>query len=251
MIADYRSVVGCIGYIASAFRPDLVLEASLLSRAFARPTVRDADKANATLQWAQDNLYSLCFRKGVSRLTMFCDSAGPHEEGTQGGRLCALTDEDSHRVAAWVFWESRKVKRVCRSTATGEVLSLGEAYDTAMWLRQIWLELTDQALDVRIVVDSLGVAKNIVTTKLPIEKRLRIDLAVVRQGLRSGDFILTWVPSRANLSDPLTKEAENDTPRLRPSDHMKKPLMDALRSNCTNLRAIRQVTRSQADVSRY
>jgi Reverse transcriptase (RNA-dependent DNA polymerase) len=47
---DFRSVVGCIGYLASSFRPDLALEASLLSRVFQCPTVRDAVKANATLQ---------------------------------------------------------------------------------------------------------------------------------------------------------------------------------------------------------
>jgi hypothetical protein len=71
----------------------------------------------------------------------------------------ALTDADGHRVASWIYWESRKIKRVCRSTATGEVLSLGEAYDTAMWLQQLWTELSGARLPVCIVVDSMGVAK--------------------------------------------------------------------------------------------
>jgi hypothetical protein len=248
---DFRSVVGCLGYMASSFRPDLSLEASLLSRRFARPTVRDAQKANATLRWSQENRYPLIFRKGASCLTVFCDAAGPNEEGTQGGRLAALTDDDGHRVSAWVFWESRKVRRVCRSTATAETLSLGEAFDTSMWLRKLWYELSGQAVEVRLIVDSLGVTKNLLTTKLTVEKRLRIDLAVVRQGLRRGEFSLTWVPSRANLADALTKEAENDLPRLRPNDHMKKPLLDALRTSCTNLRGVRQLTKTQEDVSRY
>jgi Reverse transcriptase (RNA-dependent DNA polymerase) len=248
---DFRSVVGCLGYIASSFRPDLSLEASLLSRNFARPAVRDAEKANATLRWSQKNRYALCFRRGAASLTVFCDAAGPNEIGTQGGRLAALTDKESHRVSSWVFWESRKVRRVCRSTATAETLSLGEAFDTAMWLKQLWLELSGNEVDVRFVVDSLGVAKNLITTKLTVEKRLRIDLAVVRQGLRRGEFVVTWVPSRANLADALTKESESDLPRLNPSDHMKKPLLDALRSNCTNLRGVRQDTKTQADVSKY
>jgi Reverse transcriptase (RNA-dependent DNA polymerase) len=248
---DFRSVVGSLGYMASSFRPDLSLEASLLSRAFARPTVRDAAKANATLEWSKRNRYVLRFRKGATTLTVFCDAAGPNENGTQGGRIVALTDAESHRVASWIFWESRKVRRVCRSTATEETLSLGEAFDTAMWLRQLWLELSGQTAGVRLIVDSLGVTKNSLTTKLTVEKRLRIDLAVIRQGLRRGEFILTWIPSRANLADSFTKESENDLPRGSPNDSMKKPLLDALRSNCTNLRGIRQVTKTQADVSRY
>jgi hypothetical protein len=117
-IADFRSVVGCFGYIASAFRPDLSMDPSLLSRDFVAPTIKDAGKANATLAWAKTNRYPLVFRKGAEQLTIFYDSAGPNEEGTQGGRICALTDVTGHRVASWIYWESRKVKRVCRSTAT-------------------------------------------------------------------------------------------------------------------------------------
>jgi Reverse transcriptase (RNA-dependent DNA polymerase) len=105
----YRSVVGCIGYMASSFRPDLSLEASLLSRSFSQPTLFDARKANATLIWAKENRYPLVFRRGAARLTLFADAAGPNDSGTQGGRVYALTDAEGHIVAGWIFWESRKV----------------------------------------------------------------------------------------------------------------------------------------------
>jgi Reverse transcriptase (RNA-dependent DNA polymerase) len=248
---NYRSVVGSIGYMSSAFRPDIALETSLLGRVFQTPTVRDARKANAILAWMKSNTFNLRFRKGAVCLTAFSDSAGPHEEATQGGRIFALTSEDGHRVAAWIYWESRKVKRVCRSTATGEILSLHESFDTSMWLQQVWLDLTGKTISIRLVVDSMGALSNVVTTKLPAEKRLRIDLAALRQGLRRGLFVITWVPSRANLSDPLTKEAENEGDRLRPCDRIKRPLLDALRSNCTNLKGVESTTKTQADVSNY
>jgi hypothetical protein len=94
-------------------------------------------------------------------------------------------------------------------------------------------------------------AKNVPTTKLPIEKRLRIDLAVVGQGLRRGEYKLTWVPSRANLADPLAKRSEQETARISTCTHMKKPLIDAMRTGCTNIKGVRQETKTQADVSRY
>jgi hypothetical protein len=183
---NYRSVAGCIGYMASAFRPDLSLEASLMGRTFLRPTLYDARKAHATLQWAKANCYPLIFRKGATTLTVFTDFAGPNEQGTQGGLLFALTDAKGHRVAGWIYWESRKVKRVCRSTTTAEILSLGEGFDTAMWLQQIWLELTEQRVGISLVVDNMEIAKTIANTKLPAEKRLRIDYALEREGLRRG-----------------------------------------------------------------
>jgi hypothetical protein len=97
----------------------------------------------------------------------------------------------------------------------------------------------------------MGTLENVLTTKLTAEKRLRIDLASLREGLRENEFIITCVPSRGNLSDALTKESDSETNRLKPCSNMKRPLLDALRSNCTNFRGIDSVTKTQADVSKY
>jgi Reverse transcriptase (RNA-dependent DNA polymerase) len=50
-MTDYRSVVGTIGYASSEFRPDLAWETSSLSRQFVTPTILDAKRANAALQY--------------------------------------------------------------------------------------------------------------------------------------------------------------------------------------------------------
>jgi hypothetical protein len=249
---DYRSCAGCVGYVASSFRPDVAVECSMLGRTFTNPTNWDMRKVNNVLRYIKQEQYSLRFRQGAKLLSVFCDSAGPSERGTQGGRLFALTDEKSEEVASWIYWESRKVKRACRSTNTAEVLSMDEGRDTAMWLQQLWFELTGTWLEIRLLGDSEGTSKNIVTTKLPTEKRLRIDLACMRQGLRRGEYSMTWLPSRANLSDPLTKETErSDAPRLEVCMDMKRLLLLALRTNNTHLKGVRQHTKSQEDVRKY
>jgi hypothetical protein len=81
----FRSVAGCIGYMASSFRPDLSLEASLLGGSFAKPTVRDSRKSYSILQWAKANRFNMTFRGGATRLVSFSDSAGPNEDGIHGG----------------------------------------------------------------------------------------------------------------------------------------------------------------------
>jgi hypothetical protein len=139
---EFRSVAGCIGYMAFSFRPELAVECSMLGRVFLSPSISDARKVNATLAWAKANPYVLKYLPGAKRLVGFADSAGPSPQGTQGGRLFALTDEDGFQVCAWIYWESRKVKRVCSSSNTGELLSCTEAFDTSMWLQQLWFELT-------------------------------------------------------------------------------------------------------------
>jgi hypothetical protein len=74
----------------------------------------------------------------------------------------------------------------------------------------------------------------------------------LRQGLRRGEYILTWVPGRANLSVPMTKEilGKGASP-LSPCERLKRPLLDGLRTNNINLKGVKRVTKTQTDVSKY
>jgi hypothetical protein len=75
-----------------SFRPELAVECSMLGRDFLSPSITDARIVNATLAWAKANPYVLKYLAGAKRLVGFADSAGPPPQGTQGGRLVALTD---------------------------------------------------------------------------------------------------------------------------------------------------------------
>jgi hypothetical protein len=74
-MTDYRSVVGTIGYAPSEFRPDLAWETLSLPRQFVTPTILDAKRANADLQYAQKNRVILKYRRGVENLSMFHDGS--------------------------------------------------------------------------------------------------------------------------------------------------------------------------------
>ena len=144
------------------------------------------------------------------------------------------------------------MRRVCQASITGETLSAGEGHETGIWVKQIWKELTGKEIDIRIVVDSEGLSTNCKTTRLPTQRRLRIDLACLRQGLKRGEFVLTRVPSGANLSDPLTKARVKEVSGIvPPCDKMKRALLLALRTNRTPLSGCRSITKTQADACRY
>jgi Reverse transcriptase (RNA-dependent DNA polymerase) len=155
MIA-YRLVVGTIGYALSEFRPDLAWETSSLSRHFVTPTILDAKRANAALQYAQKNRVILKYRRGVENLTMFHDgSLGNLDDAkSQGGRIACLTNKTGHSLASWIFWESRTIKRVCRSSSASDVLSAVEGCDATMWLLALWKEISGQDLEPLLVTDS-------------------------------------------------------------------------------------------------
>jgi hypothetical protein len=120
---------------------------------------------------------------------MFHDgSVGNLDDGkSKGGRIACLTSKTGHSVASWIFWESRPIKRVCRSSSASEVLLAVEGYDAAIWLLALCKKISGQDLDALLVTDSKNLQPKAVSTALPTEKRFRIDTALLLQGLRRGD----------------------------------------------------------------
>jgi hypothetical protein len=145
------------------------------------------------------------------------------------------------------LWESRKIKRVCPSSSSSEVLSAVEGYDATMWLVALWKEISGQDLDTPVVTDSESLQQKAVSTALPTDKRLRIDMALLRQGFRPGEYGLVWAGSSSNLANALTKGPRGISPTM----SIKLPLLRALETNCTHLDMVPTRIKTWADVSKY
>jgi hypothetical protein len=80
-----------------------------------------------------------------------------------------------------------------------------KGYDATMWLLALWKKISGQDLDALLVTDSEILQQKAVSTALPTEKRLRIDMALLRQGFRLEEYGLVWAGSSSNLANPLEK----------------------------------------------
>jgi hypothetical protein len=116
-----------------------------------------------------------------------------------------------------------------------------------MWPLALRKEISGQDLDALLVTDSESQQQKAVSTDLPTEKRLRIDMALLRQGLRRGEYGLVWAGSSSNLENPLTKGPGG----IRPTMSVKLPLLRALETNCTHLDTIPTRIKTWAGVSKY
>jgi hypothetical protein len=111
----------------------------------------------------------------------------------------------------------------------------------------LWKEISGRDLDALLVTDSESLQQKEVSTDLPTEKLLRIDMALLRQGLRRGEYGLVWAGSSSNLANPLTKGRRGISPTM----SVKLPLLRALETNCTHLDTVPIRKKTWADVSKY
>jgi hypothetical protein len=116
-----------------------------------------------------------------------------------------------------------------------------------MWLLALWKEISGQDLDALLVTDSESLEQTAVLMALSTEKRLRIDMALPRQGLRRGECGLVWAGSSSNLLNQLTKVPRGISPTM----SVNLPLLRTLETNCTHLDTVPTRIKTWADVSKY
>lgn len=187
-------------------------------------------------------------------------SSGLHDAGeigkcgdnrSQERRFFALVNDEGHKIAAQIHWESKDIHRVCRLSAAAECLSSVEAFDTMMWLANMTKELAGDSLEGRkcLLTDDDGLVRKAVNTALPLEKRLRTDMAIPRQGLHVGEYKMKWVRAGAMLADPLSKGDICVSNNVR--ERVTRSLSRAFRTDCSFNRGVSTRKGTSQDFLRY
>lgn len=144
--------------------------------------------ANKIIKRIQSEQVSLKFQHlGNSELslTVFSDASMGNltDGGTQGGYLSLLTGEKGKFSP--IAWNSKRVRRVVRSTLAGETLAMAEAIDTAVYLSmllsELWTGVPDPCLiPLTCVTDCKSLYDAINSTKCVAEKRLRVEISGIK-----------------------------------------------------------------------
>ena len=117
-----------------------------------------------------------------------------------------------------ILWESKKIKRVVKSTLAAEALSLSEAIDSAEYIgfiiSEIVLRKSNNVIPIECYIDNYSLFENLYSTKSVSEKRLRIDLASIKEKIQKGLVSVKWIESCKQISDCLTKRGANPYPLI-------------------------------------
>ena len=106
-----------------------------------------------------------------------------------------------------VAWKSTKIKRVVKSSLAAEALAMQEGVDHSFVIAAFMKELTGKQMKVIVVTDNESIEKNLKTTNVLTEKRLNMDMMIIREMLDKGEINeIRWVPTDKQLADCLTKK---------------------------------------------
>ncbi|KAG0724834.1 Retrovirus-related Pol polyprotein from transposon RE1 [Chionoecetes opilio] len=213
---EYRGLVGQLNWMATHTRPDIAFDVCELSVSIPKATVSDILRLNKVIERVKTDNVGLFIPRIRPLDECYSDASFANLQGygSQGGFIIFLCD--TNNVRGPIYWQSRKVRRVVNSTLAAETLALLDGASTAVYVASILQEISGCGrIPTRCFVDNRSVVEALYTYKLVDNKRLRIDISVLRGMLDQGELKeVTWVETSKQLADCLTKKIKHDTTAL-------------------------------------
>ena len=209
--AEYRALIGQLSWMATHTRPDIAYDTCELSIAYKRATVGDLVKLNKLVNRVKRESMRLYFPKllPIGSCVIECYTDASHAKlpdgGSQGGLIVFLRDENGNRCP--IYWRSRKLRRIVKSTLAAETMALLEGAETAVYLARIFKEITGvEELPITCFVDNKSLVDALHSSNKVEDNRLRIDIAVLDDMISRKEICeVKWVDSSQQLADCLTK----------------------------------------------
>lgn len=108
--------------------------------------------------------------------------------------------------SAPVFWRSRVIKRICRSTLAAECLAAADAVDRGLYISEMLTAILPNKVRLVVKTDCRSLVDTVKANRRLTEKRLAIDVALLAELLANGQLWgLQWVATSQQLADALTK----------------------------------------------
>ena len=150
---------------------------------------------------------------------------GASQQGHLILAVCASITNCRVRVSV-LGWQSKKIKRVVRSSLAAETCSVSTCQEHLDWMRTMWEQMTrsdfvlekyEQFLTARPSILDDAIQKE-GAAPASTDKRLAIEQAVVKAKAVSGETDLRWIDARYQIADCLTKHSSRKSEAVSPTE---------------------------------
>ena len=214
--AEYRTIVGRIGYVANSCRPDLAFDNLVLSLRLGKASFRDMKQACKIVRKLKygDTAMKFVDLGPVEEWTIqgFGDAGFkslPDKTSSCGGQVI-LVSNVQQGTACVLDWKSKKLKRVVTSSTAAETLAANDTLDEMVYVKSVLIELFKNraaAIPLELVTDSKNLHKSVMTSTLVENPRLRTEVAKLKESLKCRElFKFDRVVGSRMVADVLTKK---------------------------------------------
>ena len=215
-VTQARQLIGQLNWLATQTRPDLSYDVSALSSILKLENVECIKQINRTVKKAKKEKCQIDIpdlgNPTSIQIVAYSDAsfANLTDGGSQGGFIIFLLGNNNRYMP--IAWQSKRVKRIVKSTLAAETLAMVDMAEACMFYRKLLLEilqLSDDPANVKITcrTDNSCLYDAVHSTTQILDKRLRIEMAILREMLDRKEITdISWVPADVQVADALTKK---------------------------------------------
>ena len=225
---QYRGIIGAANWLTGSTRPDLAAWTALLQQRISRATVNDLIEANRLVAQIRDlkhtkvTVRSIPIDKACVLVTSDASWANCDDLSSQAAYMVLFAEEnidhDQWAQVSPLRWKSWKLERKTQSTLGAELMGVSRSLAEGDWIRSLLAESLQydyclkedqsrrQMFKMISVTDNKPIYDHVQGDGIVVrDKRMAIDMLVVRKDLKSQGVKLRWVDTRQMLVDSLTK----------------------------------------------
>ena len=120
---------------------------------------------------------------------------------------------DQHNNCNLFSWQSKRLKRIVRSTLAAETLAMCEGVDAALYVSAVYSDMafndSSRKLPLQVLTDNKSLQDALKSSKYVSDRRLRIDIGSLKELIDYEHMQICWVPTDEQLADVLTKTGVN------------------------------------------
>ena len=214
-IKALRTAIGQLNWLSIRTRPDLSFDVCYLSTQIKNANIDLILYANKVMKKAKHNTVFLYYPKlDLTNLKLRCYADASYgnlpDGGSQGGFYVELTDGIK---SAPLDWQSKRLTRIPKNTLAAETISMVEGFESAYLINKLLNEIlhhnTSKEIEIEAITDNFSLFEASHTTTAIKDRRLRIELAILREGITRSEFQLKWIDTKNQLSDCFTKKGSD------------------------------------------
>ena len=204
---------GQVNWLSTQGRPDIAFESCYISNSLKTGDHKIFDFANKLIRKIHNQSVSLfypcIFDVESCTVVSFCDASFCNlpNAGSQGGYVSFLIDKNG--VYCPLAWQSKKIRRVVKSTLAAECLAAVEAAEVTIYLANVLKNILciSRNIDTVLFSDNRNLVNAVHSCTNLEDKRLVIDVSILRDLLEQQELTeLLWIATNFQLADVLTKQ---------------------------------------------
>ena len=204
----YRGIIGRLNWVVQHSRPDLAFEVSEGGMAFQEAKGSDMVKLLKAAKKMKKETYKLRIQKLKGKVfwDVYSDASYGNvgEDKSQIGYIISLRDGYGNRCP--IFWKSVRAKRVARTVVEAEALGFCEAAEMTIYLNKLMAEVIGtNTAEILVRTDNMTLRNGLNSSTGLKSRRLRIDIAAIREMILRREIQVEWVDANQQLADVLTK----------------------------------------------